>query len=288
MQAHRRWLIFDASAINQLAADPDCLLIVRAIVAAYGIRVTESSISEIVAYADKAARDVLLDIIVRLLKAGICILPFHAIIQQQAKAYVADRLNYSWRHVDVRLIAAESEVVKREIIDMVSDENRASNQAAEEEFKQLFATARADFQRALKRQKIRPSLQDVIRDQLDAGGPHLAIAGDLVERAVGQRLTDAEIRTFVDACPPLKALLVALCFSQYDRCMKVDGEPSLGKAGRIDILSSVYLPYARLFVTHDKGQLGALTAIAKEAQQETEVLSYLAFRDRLFGLSGAG
>jgi hypothetical protein len=59
-------------------------------------------------------------------------------------------------------------------------------------------------------------------------------------------MPESEVKDFIDRCPPFKALLIALCFIQYDRCIRGENEPSLGKAGRYDTFSAVYLPYCRV------------------------------------------
>ena len=105
-----------------------------------------------------------------------------------------------------------------------------------------------------------------------------------MERATGTRPAEAEVKDFVERCPPFKALLVALCFSQYDRCIRGEREPSLGRAGRYDMFSAVYLAYCSAFVTRDEGQWKALTAVAELIGRETAILLYDDFKARLFGL----
>jgi hypothetical protein len=83
----------------------------------------------------------------------------------------------------------------------------------------------------------------------------------------------------------LKALLLALCFSQYDRCIREERQESLGRAGRLDVFSSVYLSYCRVFVTNDDGQCKALKAVAELMGREVEILMYEEFKAKLFGLS---
>jgi hypothetical protein len=57
------------------------------------------------------------------------------------------------------------------------------------------------------------------------------------------------------------------------------------KAGRHDLMSTVYLPYCDIFVTCDEGQYGALTAIAPEAEVGTSVCKYKTFSQSLLGIA---
>ena len=80
---------------------------------------------------------------------------------------------------------------------------------------------------------------------------------------------------------------MALWFSQYDRCIRGDDEPSLGKAGRYDMFSAVYLPYCKFFVANDEGQRKALTAVAGLMVREIDVLMYDDFKNKLSVLGAA-
>jgi len=149
----------------------------------------------------------------------------------------------------------------------------------------IFAAAKPAFQRLFEDGSgQRPSLRDVTDILLAVGGAHLSIGAGLVERAIGTPPVDADVKDFMDRCPPFKALLVALCFSQYDRCIRGEREPSLGKAGRLDVFSAVYLPYCQVFVTKDEGQHKALTAVSELMELSTSILMYEVFKANLFGL----
>ena len=112
----------------------------------------------------------------------------------------------------------------------------------------------------------------------------MKIGADLVEKATGKRPTDGEIKDAIERCPPFKALLVALCFIQYDLCIRDENVESLGKAGRHDMFSAVYLPYCAIFVTRDEGQYKALTAVAKLGGLKASVMMYEDFKESLFAL----
>jgi hypothetical protein len=58
---------------------------------------------------------------------------------------------------------------------------------------------------------------------------------------------------------------------------------SLGKAGRNDMFSAVYLPYCKVFVTDDKGHNKAMKAVAELAGLDCIVLTYEEFKAGLVG-----
>ena len=287
MNDGRMKLIFDTSGINWLADDPDCVAILAGLRAAYLVGVTETVISEIAANSNEERRIKLLGVVERLLKFGMCINPFHVIIERQAKEYLADRNGYEWRRVNVRFPEAEGEVVRQEIIHEVSEQTRETLRQWDKDFRKIFSDARPAFQKLFEeRSGVRPSLQEVTGRLLGEGGAHREIAVNLFERGTSTRLSQKEAQDFTERCPPFKALLVALCFSQYDRCIRGENEPSLGKAGRLDLFSAAYLPYCRIFLTNDPGQWKALTAVAELMEREMEILMYEDFKAKLFGLPG--
>lgn len=281
-----RKLILDTSSINALADDSECMtVLLPGLRSAYHVGVTETVISEIAANPEDGRRIQLLGIVERLLKFGMCVNPFHVIIENQAKAYLADRGTYEWRRVNVRFPEAEGEVVRQEIIHQLSEQTRETLKQWNKDFRKIFSDAKPAFQSLFEGpNRERPSLKEVTDRLLGEGGAHRDIAIDLFERGTGTRLTQEGIYDFTKRCLPFKALLVALCFSQYDRCIRPDHQASLGKAGRLDMFSATYLPYCGVFVTNDEGQSKALRSIGEMIGRETDVLLYSAFKARLFGI----
>jgi len=285
MDRSRKKVIFDTSGINALADDPERSIILHGVRSAYLVGITETAISEIAANSDETRRIQLLGIVERLLKFGMCVIPFHVIIEEQAKSYLANRDGYEWRRVNVRFPEAEGEVVRQEIIHEVSEQTRETQRQWDKDFRAIFSNAKPAFQKLLEDSSgERPSLQVVTERLLGEGGAHRDIAVNLFERGTGTRLSQAEMQDFTERCLPFKALLVALCFSQYDRCIRNERQESRGKAGRLDMFSAVYLPYCEVFVTNDGGQCKALRSVAEMIGGKTDVLVYSEFEDKLFGL----
>lgn len=285
MPTFLRKIIFDASAINALEADKDLVAITQSLSVAYKVGIPETTLSEIIACRDGQERRRLLDVCKRLLTSGNCIMPFQWIVEEQAKAYQRDPSGYEWRRLNVPFKEGESEIARQEIIHSLSEETRANQKAWEKQFQQIYRDAKNAFQTLFEASEKRPSLREVTDKLLAEGGAHLAIGADLVERATGACISEADTKDFMERCPPFKALLMALCFAQYDRCIRSEREQSLGKAGRVDMLSAVYLPYCRTYVTNDEGQCKALNAVAELMHAEVGVVLYEDFKKQLFGLT---
>jgi hypothetical protein len=280
-----RKLIFDTSAINKLAVDVDGDAIIRTLPLLYMVGITETSLSEIIATKNADDRRALLNVLKRLLARGKCIMPFNWIIEEQAKAYRRDPAAYDWRRLNVRVAMAEQEIARQEFMHDLSERTRGELKQWDKQFKKIFRDAKPAFQNLFVPGQDRPSISEVTGRLLGEGGAHLEIGADLFERAINARPTVGEIKDFIERCPPFKALLLALCFSQYDRCIRDAKERSLGKAGRNDMFSAVYLSYSKVFVTNDSGHCSAMKVVAELAELDTAVLMYDQFKSGLVGLS---
>ena len=93
------------------------------------------------------------------------------------------------------------------------------------------------------------------------------------------------MRDFAERCPPFQMMVMAAVKAQYERAI-VEKPRGKKRAGRLDLLMAIYLPYCRVFVTHDSDQEACLRDIAAVAHLDTEILSYTEFRSRLLGTAG--
>ena len=105
------------------------------------------------------------------------------------------------------------------------------------------------------------------------------MAADIYERYSCIRLSEQEIRGFVELCPPFNAMMLSTCVAHFHGSVRDHRLPKMYDAGRIDLMCSVYLPYCETFVTRDDGQFNALTEIAKLAGLSTQVMYYKDFRE---------
>jgi len=279
-------LIFDTSVINALAADKDCDAMIEKLGGAYQMVITHTAVAEVTATPDDTKRNLILDFMERLLKFGICIYPFQWIIEGQANAYQADSKNFEWPNVNVRFRELEQEVVSRKNINLVSDKTRQSHRQLDRDYRQIFSTAKKPFEALFEGgDGNRPSLPELFHILLGEGGAYVSTGANWMERETNTHPSESEAKDFIERCPPFKALLAALCVSQYERCIREKRLESLGRPGRLDIFSSVYLVYCQVFVTNDAGQYKALKAVAQLIALEMEILKYDEFKATLFGLS---
>jgi hypothetical protein len=284
MAAQLRRVIFDTSGINKLKADIDRAAILRAMGLVFEVGLTETVISEVIATKDEVKRKAILDVLKLLLSSGAkCVMPFNWIIEEQAKAYQRDAKGYDWRRLNIRIKAAEIEVARQEFMHTLSDQTRREMKQWNRQFLKIFRDAKPAFQALFIPGKVRPSIREVTEKLMSEGGAHLEIGANLYERAVGSRPNQTQTKDFVDRCPPFRALLIALCFAQYDTCIRDEKKQSLGKAGRNDMFSAVYLPYCKVFVTADDGHCKAMRTVAELCGIECAVQTYDEFRSALVG-----
>jgi hypothetical protein len=211
-------------------------------------------------------------------------MPFNWIIEEQAKAYQSDSVGYDWNRLNIRVAAAEHEVARQEFMHDLSEQTRREMKEWDKQYANIFRNAKPAFQNLFESSETRPSVREVTEKLMGEGGAHLEIGADLFERAAGTRPTQAQMKDFIERCPPFRALLVALCFSQYDRCIREERQQSLGRAGRNDMFSAVYLAYCKVFVTNDDGHCKAMKVVAELTGLDTTVLMYDEFKSGLIGL----
>jgi hypothetical protein len=106
-------------------------------------------------------------------------------------------------------------------------------------------------------------------------------------RNVSAKPEEATLRDFANRCPPFLMMVMAAVKAQYERAI-VKKPKGRKRAGRLDLLMSIYLPYCRLFVTNDDDQETCLREMANVANLEAEILSYREFRSRLLGTAISG
>ena len=104
------------------------------------------------------------------------------------------------------------------------------------------------------------------------------MASGLYSKPTGVNINEAAARDFVDACPPFRALHMALCVAQHQRSVQ---NPRQKSTGVFDLYASVYLPYCEEFVTADPIQQGALLQVTSLGKLTAKTRSYADFRAAL-------
>jgi hypothetical protein len=284
---YRPTLTFDTSGISGtgcLADEPDSEALIAGLKAGFHTRFTFTSVSEIIATTSGERRRKLLRVCDRLLHAGDCIDPQHHIIRKMVARF-EEPAPFDWTEIDVRFLKAEVEIARRnDFSDELAEQEREEVRASDKTFGKVYSDAKPAFDKLFASgvEKAPGSVSELVSRLQIEGGAFWGQARNLYERAAGKPVDEAVIRRFIAACPPFRALMVALCAAQYDRCIRPQNVgPSL-RSGMNDTFMSVYLPYCQRFVTNDSGQLRCLREVASICQLDVAVQSYEEFRDGLF------
>jgi hypothetical protein len=275
-------LALDNSILNRLAKDADPEPIIAAILAGYSVRLPEMSFEEALAAREPAIRNKLLGICRRLLNAGYCILPAHWLLDLHIKAFHSDPVSYDWHNVNARAAAIEAEIQRG---DYPQDEAFIEQQASvlsrlQKEFEVAFTeSASANRPNSFHEWLCRSQAQ---------GGSFWNTARSLFEHAFGKHSAidpsatlinppdEAILRTFLAACPPVRAMVYAFELTHYDRSLRLENRPAY-KAGRNDQMMAVYLPYCDQFLTDDRPQHKCLVEVASCAGIPVQVRHYNEF-----------
>lgn len=280
---NRPILTFDTSGINCLADDADSSVLIAGLRSGFYVRLTFTSVSEIIATTCGERRRVLLGVCRRLLASGDCIGPQNEVLTNLI-AQFEEAPSFNWATVPVRLREAENEIARQEnFSEELSEKEREEAREQASKFEGVYADAKPHFDDLFAAGTERPaSVSELVaRLQVD-GGAFWTLARDLFRRVAESPAEGATIQRFVEQCPPFHALLVALCAAQYDRCVRPPGTgPSL-RAGRADTLMSVCLPYCNQFVTNDPRQLECFREVVSICGLDVVVRSYQEFRTAFF------
>ena len=110
------------------------------------------------------------------------------------------------------------------------------------------------------------------------GGVLWGFGKGLYEHVAPTPVTEAEIKAFMDVCPPFRAACYGLVMAWFNWSLRPTHElPAL--PGRNDLLMAAYLPYCDRFVTGDWAQERDLREIAGAAGIACDVLSFDDFKN---------
>src|ERR1035437_149738 len=278
-------LIFDTSGINciiseQFASTP----LLPAIQSAYHIRLTSTSVEEVLADPNRERRARLLDTCRTLMRDGDVVLPFHELISRHFLAFQNDRF-FDWQRVPLEARDYRREIAFRErITDELSEEQLRYADETGQEFEQIYADARPYFLEIFERhpELPRPSIEEILQVFMQPGNVYWKMGADLCRPVCGQAPDESFVRSFEDACPPFRSLLTALFLTQHDRVIAERTNSELRKlAGRVDVFSALFLPYCDIFVSNDRDQLRFLRKVVGLIGGHTEVVWFRSFMDRI-------
>jgi hypothetical protein len=249
-------------------------------------------------------RSQLFEMTLRMQNAGDCLLPFHYLLMNHARAFAFEK-KYDWTFVNCRGNKLKEAIVEERhgLSDSLIQEQRKQNLDLEKQYKQKFKAIRGRLQGDDRWKDRFLSLDDFMNFAFADDGPYWREAAAHVKRAlriwveeeeskdptdvrVIQELKNAEstfslqdAMRFAQSSPPFKAHIYGIACSAYSRVH----DPSLNSrqrataAGRIDTFTTLYLPYCRYFVTNDPGQFDCHKKVASIIGNETGVFMYQEF-----------
>jgi hypothetical protein len=276
-------IIFDTSGINHLADEEDFNALAAGLRAGYHTRLTGSNIEEIAATTAAEDRGKLLDTCQLLLASGDCIDPFNWLVEKHVKAFDQHPKEYLWKRINVLNAEVAKVIVERTMFgDELAGQSKQSAKESKQSFEFIFCSMRAGFDEIFANGTKRPdTFEEFINILRRPGGAFwTAYANKFYARNVSTEPEESMVRDFTDRCPPFLMMVMATAKAQYERAI-VEKPKGKRRAGRLDLLMSIYLPYCRVFVTHDDDQEACLREMATVANLEVEVLAYREFRGRL-------
>jgi len=278
-------IIFDTSGINNLADEKDFKALAAGIRTAYHTRLTGSNIEEIAATTKPEDRGKLLDTCQLLLSSGDCIDPFNWIVEKHVKAFDQHPREYALNRINVLNPEIAKEIVERTFFDdQLARQSKQSAKESKQSFENVFCSMRPGFDEIFASGTERPNTLAAFVSilQKPGGAFWTGYAHKFYARNVGTNPEESKVRDFAGRCPPFLMMVMTAVKAQYDRAI-AEKPKGRKRAGRLDLLMSIYLPYCSVFVTHDDDQEACLREMATVADLEAEILAYREFRRRLLG-----
>ena len=277
----RKTFGFDCSAINRLTEDKESGVLIAAIKTAYFVRLTATNVDEIIATPKKKIerRDALLNTCAKLLSVGECIFPHHLISDGLVRDYQRHG-RCRWQSLPVRSTDYENLIVRRELVNTLSVEQRNFGRRTQKKFANTFDGLGRKLERLIKKGTIkRPaSFAELLSILQVPKGAFWQFAAVFYKHGANRKPGEAKLRKFINACPPFHAFVLSLVMAEYGYSVRHSKDLGSYRAERSDLLSALYLPYFDIFVTDDKRQLRCLPEIATAANLSVEILRYAAFR----------
>jgi hypothetical protein len=267
---------FDTSAINALEnegllSDP----LMAGLEAGFRVLLLGLSAEEVISTRKEARRQALLSRIKRLLRSGECLWPPHEITRLQVEAHFRSPSAFDWTRVSARARPYEEGLTAQDFPPELCLEQRSEQSKAIENFENLWTALRPKLDAVIAQGAKRPqSFAEAMKEVATVdGGLFWHVARGLYERVTRTPVNDVQLRAFVGACPPFRAVCYAMMMAWYNFALKLREPTEPSPPGRNDLLMAVYLPYCGRFVAKDWPQERDLRLIAEEARIDCEVVS---------------
>ncbi len=278
-------IVLDTTVINHLEnegknAEP----LMRGLELGYDVRLPAMVVDEILATKTAERRNALLRRLARVLGNAKCIWPPNELLRLHVRAYQQNPRAYDWNRVHVRTEEYEQAVSSLTLPDDLFDEQRRAQFHLQNEFEQVWTSLRTKLDEVIERdpkQRLN-SFEEAAEASTKPGGVLWGFGIGLFQKALEghvPEMTDEQIRLFIDASPPFRAVCYSFVKAWYNFSLS-PAHDTTPKAGRNDLMMSAYLPYCDKFLTADYAQCKDLQDIARAAKLQCEVLSLRDFNER--------
>ncbi len=279
----KKKIMFDTSAINKLEdCGPTSEPLMRGLQCGYEILLAGTNADEAVATPDPRRRGALLSRLMRLMSSGTWVWPPHEVIRLLAADHWKDPLRFEWTRVDIRARDYEAGVPRHQFDDVLSFEQKKHQYRLEKDFQRMWKQLRPKLDEILSKEPSRrpQSYQEAVAIATMQGGVLWGLGQRLYEFVSRQTPSEAEINSFMSACPPFRSVCYALVMAWHNGALRPnDGQKD--RAGRIDLMMAACLPYCDLFLTSDWPQRQNLREVAAAAELNCEILLLSEFESRL-------
>jgi len=276
-------IVFDTSALTAFANGATLSApYISGLNCGYEVVLTAMSVDELLSAPVASTREAQVALCQQLLVSGICVWPPHEILTRLAVTHVNDGRNFDWRRVPIRAQAYERGIIDRDFTDDEdftdhhSAENLRAQRQVEQEYMDYWHSLREKlsliFERDPSTRRPKTFKEAVQIATSTENNVLLSVGKGLYKRACTVELSDTDIASFLNICPPFRAACYGLLGAWFDVCLAEKVYNRL--AGRNDQMMSIYLPYCDRFVTRDRKQLDRLREISVEADLGREVTSY--------------
>jgi hypothetical protein len=276
-------VIFDTSALNKLikggqSSEPH----LAALNCGFDVWLTAMNVEEIIATPVAETREKLVAGLQRLLISGRCVWPPHWILTLLCSAHTANPNTFDWRRSNIEGKEYERAIINRDFEEELCQRQLVEQRSLEHGFMEFWKQLRAKldplWENDPKKRK-RPTKYSQAAKIARTANPNLllGIGAELYQRGAKTATvpSDADLETFMKACPPFEAICYGMLGSWFDVSLARQVFREL--PGRNDQMMAVYLPYCSRFVSDDWRQEERLREIATEAKLDCEVLSYADF-----------
>jgi hypothetical protein len=179
----------------------------RGLACGFDVILTGMSVGELIATRTLERREALLRRCDWLLQSAECIWEPNEIIWLLISAHLRDPLRFDWRNVDVRARIYETALPRRDFVEATCVEQRSQHFQMEKNFKKYWKRLRPKLDRILaKEPSKRPNdFQEAVAISVRDGGILWGVGQRLYGYVAKSEPTEAEIRSFMNACPPFRA-----------------------------------------------------------------------------------